>query len=134
MIMKEKLQRFMMGRYGTDALNKFLLGCSVVLLIFSMFTRRGNMLYSLALLLLLISYVRMFSRNIPARYNENIKFYNMKNQFFGFFKKQKSYMEQRKTYHIYKCPTCKQKIRIPKGKGKIMVTCPKCKTEFMKNS
>ena len=127
--MKEKLQRFMTGRYGVDALNKFLLGASVVLLVLSMFTRRGN-----ALLLLLICYVRMFSRNIQARYNENIKFYNMKNKFFGFFKKQRSYMEQRKNYHIYKCPTCKQKIRIPKGKGKIAITCPKCKTEFIKNS
>ncbi len=132
--MKEKLQRFMAGRYGVDALNKFLLGASVVLLVCSMFVRRGTMLYSFALLLLLICYVRMFSRNIQARYQENIKFYNMKNKFFGFFKKQKSYMEQRKTYHIYKCPTCKQKIRIPKGKGKIAITCPKCKTEFIKNS
>lgn len=132
--MKEKLQRFMAGRYGVDALNKFLLGASVVLLVCSMFIRRGTMLYSFALLLLLICYVRMFSRNIQARYQENIKFYNMKNKFFGFFKKQKSYMEQRKTYHIYKCPTCKQKIRVPKGKGKIAITCPKCKTEFIKNS
>ena len=132
--MKEKLQRFMTGRYGVDALNKFLLGASVVLLVLSMFTRRGNALYSFALLLLLICYVRMFSRNIQARYNENIKFYNMKNKFFGFFKKQRSYMEQRKNYHIYKWPTCKQKIRIPKGKGKFAITCPKCKTEFIKNS
>lgn len=132
--MKEKLQRFMMGRYGVDSLNKFLLGCSVALLVLSMFTRRGNMLYSFALLLLLICYVRMFSRNIQARYNENIKFYNMKNKFFGFFKNQKSYMEQRKEYHIYKCPTCKQKIRVPRGKGKIAITCPKCKTEFIKKS
>ena len=89
MKMKEKLQRFMTGRYGVDALNKFLLGASVVLLVLSMFTRRGNALYSFALLLLLICYVRMFSRNIQARYNENIKFYNMKNKFFGFFKKQR---------------------------------------------
>lgn len=132
--MKEKLQRFMMGRYGVDSLSKFLLGCSVVLLVLSMFTRRGNMLYSFALLLLLICYVRMFSRNIQARYNENIKFYNMKNKFFGFFKNQKFYMEQRKEYHIYKCPTCKQKIRVPRGKGKIAITCPKCKTEFIKKS
>ena len=68
----------MAGRYGVDALNKFLLGASVVLLVCSMFVRRGTMLYSFALLLLLICYVRMFSRNIQARYQENIKFYNMK--------------------------------------------------------
>lgn len=132
--MKEKFQRFMMGRYGTDSLNRFLLGSSVVLLVISMFMRRGNMLYSFALLLILICYVRMFSRNLQARYNENVKFYNMKNRVLGFWNKQKSYMAQRKTHHIYKCPTCRQKIRVPKGKGKIMITCPKCKTEFMKNS
>lgn len=132
--MKEKFQRFMMGRYGTDSLNRFLLGSSVVILVISMFMRRGNMLYSFALLLILICYVRMFSRNLQARYNENVKFYNMKNRVLGFWNKQKSYMAQRKTHHIYKCPTCKQKIRVPKGKGKIMITCPRCKTEFMKNS
>ncbi len=132
--MKEKFQRFMMGRYGTDSLNRFLLGSSVVILVISMFMRRGNMLYSFALLLILICYVRMFSRNLQARYNENVKFYNMKNRVLGFWNKQKSYMAQRKTHHIYKCPTCRQKIRVPKGKGKIMITCPRCKTEFMKNS
>lgn len=132
--MKERFQRFMMGRYGTDSLNRFLLGSSVVLLVISMFMQRGRMLYSFALLLILICYVRMFSRNLQARYNENVKFCNMKNRALGFWRRQKSYMAQRKTHHIYKCPTCRQKIRVPKGKGKIMITCPKCKTEFMKNS
>lgn len=132
--MKEKLQRFMIGRYGVDSLNKFLLGASIVLMIMSMLTRRGNTLYTLALLLLAFSYVRMFSRNTQKRYQENIKFWNIKNKFLGFFKKQRSYMEQRKTHHIYKCPTCRQKIRIPRGKGRICVTCPACKTEFIKNS
>ena len=97
--MKEKLQRFMIGRYGVDSLNKFLLGASIVLMIMSMLTRRGNALYTLALLLLAFSYVRMFSRNTQKRYQENIKFWNIKNKFLGFFKKQRSYMEQRKTHH-----------------------------------
>lgn len=131
--MKEKIQRFMMGRYGSDALNKFLFGVTLVLLVVSILFD-SNFLNLLALLLLVVCYVRMLSRDVQKRYNENVKFLNMKKDFFEFFRKEKSYLEQRKTHHIYKCPTCKQKIRVPKGKGRICITCPACKTEFIKNS
>lgn len=131
--MKEKIQRFMMGRYGSDALNKFLFGVTLVLLVVSILFD-SNFLNLLALLLLVVCYVRMLSRDVQKRYNENVKFLNMKKDFFEFFRKEKSYFEQRKTHHIYKCPTCKQKIRVPKGKGRICITCPVCKTEFIKNS
>lgn len=131
--MKEKIQRFMMGRYGSDTLNKFLFGVTLVLLITSVLFD-SNFLNLLALLLLVVCYVRMLSRDVQKRYNENVKFLNMKKDFFGFFRREKFYFEQRKTHHIYKCPTCKQKIRVPKGKGRICITCPSCKTEFIKNS
>ncbi|WP_461809639.1 hypothetical protein [Faecalimonas sp.] len=131
--MKEKLQRFMMGRYGVDALNKFLLGTTLALLIINMILR-SSLLNTLSLLLLIVCYVRMLSRNVQKRYNENVKFLNKKKDLLNYFRKEKSYFEQRKTHHIYKCPTCKQKIRVPKGKGKICITCPSCKTEFIKNS
>lgn len=145
--MKEKLQRFMMGRYGIDAFSKFLLGAAMILWILDMFMN-SRILYSWALLLLIYSYFRMFSRNTTKRYQENMKFLTMKQKFLSKCKTlskgndnnqdgakfNKSYKEQRKTHHIYKCPTCKQKIRIPKGKGRICITCPKCKTEFTKTS
>lgn len=131
--MKEWLQRFMMGRYGVDQLNRFLLGLTVVSMIFSMLLR-SNLLNTFAVLLLVFCYIRMLSRNIRKRYDENMKYMQYRNKVVGFFMRQKSYMQQRKTHHIYKCPTCRQKIRVPKGKGKICITCPACRTEFIKNS
>lgn len=133
--MKEKLQRFMMGRYGVDSLNKFMIVMALVLMILSMLTgSRGSILYLLSIVLLILTYVRMLSRNHYKRANENAKYLNITRGFRGKLNKQKRYANERKFNHIYTCPSCRQKIRIPKGKGKIMVTCPKCKTQFMKKS
>ena len=60
----------------------------------------------------------------------SMKTYKIRN----WFQNQKNIWQQRKVYHIYTCPSCKQKIRIPKGKGKIEVRCPKCGTTFIKKS
>lgn len=131
--MREKLQRFMMGRYGVDAFNKFLFATSLILWILDMFVST-RILYSWAILLVIYAYFRMFSRNIQKRYQENVKYLQMKSKVLSKFKFKKSDIAQRKTHHIYKCPTCRQKIRIPRGKGRICITCPKCKTEFTKIS
>lgn len=131
--MREKLQRFMIGRYGVDAFGKFLLGAVVVLWAINLFAN-SRLLYSWALLLMIYAYFRMFSRNTTKRYQENIKFVQIKNKIVASFKSEKSQLKQRKTHHIYRCPTCRQKIRIPRGKGRICITCPKCKTEFTKVS
>lgn len=131
--MKEKFRKFMIGRYGVDSLSKFMLGTAVVLLVFAM-GFRNNFLNTLACLLVLLCYFRMFSRNYQKRAEENQKFLELKGKTATFLKREKEYFEQRKTHHIYKCPSCKQKIRVPKGKGKICITCPKCHTEFIKKS
>lgn len=123
----------MIGRYGGDSLSKFMLGTAVVLLVFAM-GFRNNFLNTLACLLVLLCYFRMFSRNYQKRAEENQKFLELKGKAATFLKREKEYFEQRKTHHIYKCPSCKQKIRVPKGKGKICITCPKCHTEFIKKS
>lgn len=131
--MRERLQRFMMGRYGVDAFSRFLMITWIVLWGIDLFINSGT-LSLLSLVLLIYTYYRMFSRNIQKRYQENVKYLNIKNKFLSKLRSEKSVMKQRKTHHIYRCPNCRQKIRIPKGKGRICITCPKCKTEFTKVS
>ncbi len=131
--MQEKIRRFMMGRYGVDQLGKFLLGVAVIIMLISFFFRNA-IIEALPFLILVICYFRIFSRNINQRYLENQKFLTLKNRFFGYFQGAGSRRKQRKNYHIYVCPTCKQKIRVPKGKGKICITCPKCRAEFVRRS
>lgn len=135
--LKAKFARFMYGRYGTDRLamvmNFVLLVC-VVLNIFVRNVSVSVVLNSWAMLLIILIYYRMFSRNIKKRYAENQKYLALENKIRRFFGKTKYIQQQRKEFHIYACPQCKQKIRIPRGKGKISIKCPKCGAEFIKNS
>ena len=131
--MKEKFYRFMQGRYGNDEMSKFLLGISMALIILKLLTK--SVIFDLLFWVCLIySYFRMFSKNYSARYAENQKFLAMKNKWMYKWENHKRMREQKKIYHIYNCPYCKQKIRIPKGKGSIIITCPKCKREFGQRS
>ncbi len=131
--MREKFQRFMAGRYGVDELSKFLNIVLLVLLVMSIFIRSG-ILYLLALGILIYSYFRMFSRNISKRYEENQKFVNFRYRNVVKWNNFKKRFAQRKEYRFYHCPQCKQTVRVPRGRGKICITCPKCRTEFVKKS
>ena len=126
----------MQGRYGVDQLSKFLLILGLVVVVISaLFNSRVSLiLYILGWVLVIYCYFRVFSRNIPKRYAENQAFLAKTYKIRMFFQKQKNIWQQRKTHHIYTCPSCKQKIRIPKGKGKIEVRCPKCGATFIKKS
>ena len=131
--MKERMQRFMAGRYGNDQLNQFIFIVAIISMVLEITTRQ-SLFYTLTLVLLILAYVRVFSRNINKRYEENMKFLQKKDAILNKFRKQKYYAAQRRNFHIYTWPQCKQKIRIPKGKGKISITCPKCRTSFIKKS
>ena len=123
----------MQGRYGVDSLSRFLSIVLLVIIILGMFIRIP-LSGTITLMILVILYWRMFSRNIPKRYEENQKFLQIRDKLLGRFSDFGSNMSQMKDYHIYKCPRCNQKIRIPRGKGHIMVRCPKCGYEFHKKS
>ncbi len=134
--MRNFFLRFFKGRYGsygTDALTRFLIAIAVTLLLISICTPLG-FLYYISFVLLIVCYYRLFSKKITVRYHENEIYLKYRNKFLGIFKNLKGRIQQKKDYHIYKCPSCGQKIRVPRGKGKIMVTCPVCRHEFMKKS
>lgn len=136
--MREKFMRFMQGRYGVDSLSRFTMGFALVSVILSVFVNRSRGLASfldfLGLAAIVYTYFRIFSRNISKRSAENQKFLQMTSGLRSRFRKEKNIMSQRKTHHIYTCPGCGQKIRIPRGKGKIEIVCPKCQTKFVKRS
>ena len=131
--LKYRFSRFMQGRYGVDSLSRFL---SVVLLAFIVIGVFIRIPFSgmITFAILAVLYWRMFSRDIPKRYEENQKFLQIRDKLLGRFSNFGSNMSQLKDYHIYRCPQCSQKIRIPRGKGHIMVKCPRCGFEFHKKS
>lgn len=131
--MREKFQRFMYGRYGVDDLSRFMLYVTLGLCLINMFIH-SQLIGFLVLVGLFVLYFRMFSKNHSKRYEENRKFLTYKSRFLTFFARKKDITAQKKDFRIYSCPDCRQKIRIPKGKGKIEVTCPKCGTKFIKRS
>ncbi len=131
--MRERFYRFMQGRYGQDAFTRFLLGAMLACVVLNLLVG-SRFLSIMAWALLVYAYFRLFSRNHAARYAENQRYLNATAKFRYWFDQQKRLKEERKYHHIYVCPKCRQKIRIPKGKGKIMVRCPKCRHEFQKRS
>ena len=131
--MKEKLIRFMYGRNGVDSLGKFVLAISIIVMLLAGWTDSLILSY-LSWICIIYLYFRMFSRNIYKRSSENQWYLNKTYKIRTFFYRQKNLLLQRKTHHIYKCPTCRQKIRVPRGKGRIEIRCPKCNTRFIKKS
>ncbi len=131
--MRKKLQDFMIGRYGFDALSRFILGVALVLVIISMFIH-NIVLNSIGLVLIIYTYIRMFSKNIPKRYAENEAYFRVTGKVKKFFKHKKMHVMEYKTHKFYRCPKCNQDIRVPRGKGKIRITCPKCRFEFEKKT
>ena len=123
----------MAGRFGADELSKVMMFIAVALMLINLFARL-EILNIVVIVFIVLIYLRMFSKNIQKRYEENCRYYALKQKVLGFFGKQKRTAQDLKTNHIYKCPSCGQKIRIPRGRGRIIITCPKCRHEFEKKS
>lgn len=130
--MKEKFYRFMQGRYGIDQLNSFLMIVCVICFIVNMFI--GSIVLTfIAYGTWLFVIFRMFSKNIYARNRENDKYLNFISPLSRWLKL-KLMSKQDPSNKYFSCPKCKQMVRVPKGHGTVVVTCPNCQNKFEKRT
>lgn len=126
------LSRFMAGRYGTDQLNTALMVAYLVLYVISIFSR-WTVLYWVALVLVFVTLFRSLSRQVDRRRAENAKFLQLvrpvQRKLKGFRTRVKD-----KDHRYFKCPNCKQQMRVPRGKGRITVHCRSCGATFEEKS
>ena len=123
--MKAGLIRFMAGRYGTDKLNSVILWTGVIFWAVSLFVPAGwvNFLFwLLAYVCMGWALFRSFSRNTYKRYRENRRFLSLLERV------------KDRDHRYFDCPKCRQQVRVPKGQGKIAITCPKCREKFVKKT
>ncbi len=134
--MRNWLRKVMTGRYGVDEFSRFLNTTAMLSLVLSVLFDNGISVFFLLVAFgsLFWNYTRMFSRNTYKRRAENNAYltirYNLTRKLTGL----KQRMQQKKYYRFYKCPKCGITTRVPKGKGKIRITCPKCGEIFQRKS
>ena len=133
---RESFNAFMSNRYGADQFGRFLSILALLLLIVNIFVPglAGKIISVIVLLILAYCIFRMFSKNTIQRNKENVSFLKVKNWIVTRFVNLKRRFKDRKTHRYYKCPTCKTLVRVPKGKGKIRITCPRCSATFIKKT
>ncbi len=119
-----KLRRFMTGRYGTDKLNTAILTAGLIVCLVGVFVKGP-----VSLLFTVVSYglmiwalCRTFSRNTYKRYQENRKYLMLVDRL------------KDRQHRYFTCPKCRQTVRVPRGKGKLAITCPRCKERFIKKT
>ncbi len=119
------LRKFMEGRYGTDKFNTTILSVGVIACILSLFIKKpviNLILVTISYGLMIWAIFRSFSRNTYKRYQENRKYLMLLERI------------KDKDHRYFDCPRCRQPVRVPKGKGKIAITCPKCREKFIKKT
>ena len=128
-----KMTGWMQGRYGYDELSRFLSIGGIVLLLISRFVNIYP-LYLISLVAIVWSSFRIYSKNIVKRQKERAWYLKQRNKVSGVFRMAKRRWQDRRTHRYFKCQRCGTTMRVPKGKGKIKITCPKCGQETYKKS
>lgn len=123
------LQKMMVGRNGPDKLSFLMLWIGVVLLVAAM-VFNSVILNTIALIVYILAIFRVFSRNLAKRSAENRAYLQKTNQVRTAIKHHRNRFKLRKEYRYFKCPQCKSWLRVPRGAGKVKVTCGQCGNQF----
>ena len=131
------LTRIMAGRYGADQLSRALNFATIALLVLSLILGRagiGRLFWLLAVACLVWSSFRTLSRNIPKRQRENAAYLGMFRRTRENFQGAKDRYAQRREYRFFRCPSCRTWLRVPRGKGKLNITCRQCGERFTRST
>ena len=126
-------RRFMTGRYGPDHLGVAMIVISLVISLIHSITRFLPLIY-ISYVILALALFRMLSRNIIRRRAENDKFIRYWWPVKSRAGRSWANIKHRKTHKFFKCPGCGNTLRVPKGKGRLQITCPKCGERFQKKT
>lgn len=130
---REKLARFMQGRYGGDRLGSFILILNIIVIVTSWFFRGSAayyVLFGVSVALIALYIFRVFSRNREKRAKENAMFMKILTKTKEFFVRQFNRVRYIGKYRYRKCKNCKTFLRLPVKKGRHTVRCPKCGNSF----
>ena len=130
---RNKMQSFMYNRYGFDELSQFLFKLALAGIVAGLFICPG-FFSALTMALYLIIMLRACSKNRSKRQRELARYYRLVTPVRTWISLQKRKFSERKTHRYYKCGQCKTSLRVPKGKGKIKIRCPKCGAETVKKT
>ena len=128
-----KMERFMRGRYGHDSLNAALCVLALLLIFIAAFVPVRWLSLS-AFLPLGWAMFRMYSKNLSKRRAENAKWLKWTAPFRKAWQLHQVKWADRKTHRYFTCPKCHETMRVPKGKGKIEITCRKCGEKFQRKT
>lgn len=131
-MIRNAIQRFMYGRYGNDQLNTCLIVLYLVFYLLFVFTHWA-VFYYITLILIFVTLFRLLSRNLAKRRQENARFMKAAGPAIQWFRFRRT-IRRDKEHRYFKCPSCGQQLRVPRGKGKITVTCRSCGASFQENS
>lgn len=129
----QKMLFYMNGRYGMDEFSKVLMVAGLVINIVSNFFG-GWILNMLGIALIAYGILRVLSKEKTNRYKEFTHYIKLKQKVMMSGQKLKNKKAQYKVYKFYKCSSCKQKVRVPRGRGKVKITCPSCQNQFVKKT